>query len=263
MDKSIISARGLGCQSGDQYLIKDIRWEIAEKSRWIVLGTNGSGKTTLLSILAGYQDYTHGELFFKGKSYRAHDIIEIRKKMGWISNSYFDRIYQEESICDILLAGLSGTLGVEEPVITLGQLRKVKRLLAQVGLSEKLDFSYCWLSKGERQNILILRALLAQPEILVLDEPMTGLDVISRHTMMRFVQQLAVEQTHTMLYVTHHFEEISPELFDGCILMRHGQIYRSGAIKDIICSEIISEFLRRPVQVEQMQNGYYQLNFNS
>lgn len=260
MDKSIITARGLGCQSGDRYLVKDIQWEITEKSRWIILGINGSGKTTLLSILAGYQDYTHGELYFKEQNYREQDIITIRKRMGWISNSYFDRVYQHEAVSDILLSGLSGTLGIEENVITAGQVLKMKRLLAQVDLSDKLDVPYRWLSKGERQNILILRALLAQPEVMVLDEPMTGLDVISRHTMMRFVRQLALEQSHTLLYVTHHFEEISPELFDSCILMRHGQIYRAGAVEELICSDVISEFLQKTVQVKQKKNGYYQLD---
>ena len=83
MDESIITARGLGCQSGNRFLIKNIQWDIKEKSRWIVLGTNGSGKTTLLSIMAGYQEYTHGELSYRGKNYRNQDVTDIRKKMGF------------------------------------------------------------------------------------------------------------------------------------------------------------------------------------
>lgn len=85
MDGSIITAKGLGCQWGERYRIKQIDWEIEEKSRWIVLGMNGSGKTTLLSILAGYQDYSHGTLLYRGKDYRELDILSLRKQMGWIS----------------------------------------------------------------------------------------------------------------------------------------------------------------------------------
>lgn len=260
MDEPIITARGLGCQAGDRYLIRNIQLSIDEKSRWIVLGTNGCGKTTLLSILAGYQEYTHGELHYRGKNYREENIMEIRKKMGLVSNSYFDRIYQNESVLDILLAGISGTLGIEDGV-TDQAIRKIKRMLELIGLAEKQDVPYNWLSKGQRQNILILRALMSNPEVMVLDEPMTGLDVISKQKMMRFVQNMARAQQKTMLYVTHHFEEITPELFDKCLLMRNGQIYSSGAVEEIMRSEVISEFLKQPVTISQNSTGYYQLEF--
>lgn len=261
MDEAIISARGLGCQAGDRYLLKQIDWDIAEKSRWIVLGMNGCGKTTLLSILAGYQDYTHGTLCYRGTEYHELDVIQLRRKMGWISNSFFDRIYQNESVEDLVLSGLSGTLGLEEDAITDRDVRKLKRLLARLGLEDKLDSPYNWLSKGERQNILILRALLAQPEVMVLDEPMTGLDVVSKQKMMRFVQGVAAERQHTVLYVTHHFEEISPELFDYCLLLRNGQIYRTGPVREIICEDVISQFLQKSVRLSQADDGYYRLEF--
>jgi iron complex transport system ATP-binding protein len=261
MDETIISARELGCQSGNRYLLKNINWDITEKSRWIILGMNGCGKTTLLSILSGYQDYTYGTITYRGRDYREQDIMGIRKKMGLISNSYFDRIYQHESVQDLTLSGLSGTLGLEDGATTAAHVRKLKRLLEQVGLPDKLDCSYSWLSKGERQNILIVRALLAQPEVMVLDEPMTGLDVVSKQKMMRFVQGMAEEQNHTILYVTHHFEEISPDLFDYCLLLRHGQIYQMGPMEDVMQNDVISSFLRQSVRLDRMKNGYYHLEF--
>ncbi len=261
MDEPILSTRGLGCQSGNRFLLKGIDWDITEKSRWIVLGMNGCGKTTLLSILAGYQDYTHGTLRYRGTDYRALDILTLRQKMGWISNSFFDRIYQNESVEDLVLSGLSGTLGPEDGVIRDGHVRKLKRLLTTLGLEDKLDAPYNWLSKGERQNILILRALLTQPETLVLDEPMTGLDVVSKQKMMRFVQGVARERLHTILYVTHHFEEISPDLFDYCLLLRRGQVYQQGPTEDVMTSEVISRFLRHPVELSRSRDGYYRLRF--
>ena len=258
---AIITTRGLGCQSGNRFLLKNVNWEIEEKSRWIILGMNGSGKTTLLSMLSGYQDYTHGDIFYRGENYREQNILDIRKKMGFISNSYFDRIYQNESVMDLALAGLSGTLGLEDGTISSGHVRKLKRLLERVGLQDRLDASYSWLSKGERQNILILRALLAQPEVMVLDEPMTGLDVVMKHKMKRFVKGIADEGQHTILYVTHHFEEISPDLFDNCMLTRHGQVYQSGKVEDVINSEVISSFLQKSVEISRMKDGYYHLSF--
>ena len=261
MDESIITARGLGCQSGNRFLIKDIDWDIKEKSRWIVLGVNGCGKTTLLSILAGYQDYSHGSIAYRGTDYRDQSILDIRKKMGFISNSFFDKIYQNESVMDLILSGLSGTLGVEDGYPKDIHIRRLKRMMKQLELDDKLDYPYKWLSKGQRQNILILRALLEFPETLVLDEPMTGLDVVSKEKMMRFVQKLAETEKHSILYVTHHFEEISPELFDNCLLMRSGQIYQKGTVEEMINEDVIGSFLQHKVKIDRTPNGYFHLKF--
>lgn len=262
MDESIITARGLGCQSGNRFLIKDIDWDIKEKSRWIVLGVNGCGKTTLLSILSGYQDFSHGEILYRGKSYQDQNILDIRKRMGFISNSFFDRLYQNESVLDLILSGLSGTLGVEDGYPKDIHIRRLKKLLRSMDLEEKMDYPYNWLSKGQRQNILILRALLEFPETLVLDEPMTGLDVVSKNKMMRFVHQIAESNQRTMLYVTHHFDEISPDLFDNCLLMRAGQIYQKGTVEEMINEDVIGSFLQHKVKIDRTSNGYYHLKFS-
>lgn len=261
MERMVITARGLGCQIGARFLLKDINWEIEDKSRWIIIGMNGSGKTTLLSILSGYQIYNHGTLSYRGMSYQEQDIFQIRKKMGWVSNSFFDQVYHYESVLNILLAGLSGTYGVEERVVRDRDIVKAKRMLSVMGLADRLDAPFNWLSKGERQSVLIVRALLAEPEILVLDEPMTGLDVMAREKMMHFVQKLATDRRHTMIYVTHHFDEISPALFDHCLLLKNGKIYKKGMIEEIFRSDVISDFLGVPVQLKQRENGYYSLTF--
>lgn len=82
-----------------------------------------------------------------------------------------------------------------------------------------------------------------------------------KHKMKRFVKGIADEGQHTILYVTHHFEEISPDLFDNCMLMRHGQVYQSGKVEDVINSEVISSFLQKPVEISRMKDGYYHLSF--
>lgn len=261
MEKAIITARGLGCQIGARFLLKDINWEIEDKSRWIIIGMNGSGKTTLLSILSGYQAYNHGELRYRGTSYQSQDVFDIRKEMGWISNSFFDQVYHYESVLDILLAGLSGTYGIEEKMVRNCDILKAKRLLSYMGLEDRLDAPFNWLSKGERQSVLIARALLAEPNVLVFDEPLTGLDVMAREKMMHFIKSLADQGQHTMIYVTHHFDEISPELFDHCLLLKNGQIYRKGLIEEVFQENVISAFLGVPVQLEQREGGYYSLAF--
>lgn len=259
MERAVISARKLGCQIGTRFLIKDINWEIEKNSRWIIIGMNGSGKTTLLSILSGYQSYNHGKLMYQGVPYPEQDILQIRKEMGWISNSFFDQVYHYEAVSNILLAGLSGTYGLEEAIVRDADILRAKRLLGYLGLADKFDAPFNWLSKGERQSVLIARALLTNPKILVFDEPMTGLDVLAREKIMRFIEKIAERQQHTMLYVTHHFDEISPQLFDHCLLLKNGQIYKQGLIDEVFRTDVISDFLGMPVELKQGENGYYYL----
>lgn len=262
MDKPIIKTRGLGLQLGLKYLLKDINWDIEEKSRWLVLGMNGSGKTTLLSILSGYQSYNHGEVFYKERMYSKEDIFFIRKKMGWISNSFYDQIYRHETVLDVLLAGLNGNYGIEDNLIDRKNIIAIKDLLKMMGLENSLNSEFCWLSKGEKQTVLIIRALLLNPEILVFDEPMTGLDILARESIRRFIELIAERKQHTMIYVTHHFDEVSPMLFDKCMLLKHGSVYRQGTIEEIFQTKVISDFLGVQTKVTQDNDEYYKLTFN-
>ncbi|MEE0434583.1 MAG: ATP-binding cassette domain-containing protein [Peptococcaceae bacterium] len=262
MAEAIITAEGLGYQLGSRYLLKDINWNIEKNSRWLVIGMNGSGKTTLLSILAGYRMYNHGNLKYRNISYDAQDVFEIRKKMGWVSNSFYDQVYHNESVLDMLLSGLSGTYGAREKLAEDGRyVAKIKLLLKYMGLSDCLDVPFSWLSKGERQAVLIIRALLGEPEVMVFDEPMTGLDVLAREQIRRLIELLVERRQHTMIYVTHHFDEVSAKLFDKCILLKQGVVYQQGNIEDIFRSEVISNFLNVPTQVSQDMRGYYSLSF--
>lgn len=262
MAKPIIKTRGLGLQLGLKYLLKDINWDIEEQSRWLVLGMNGSGKTTLLSILSGYQTYNHGEVFYKERMYSNEDIFFIRKKMGWISNSFFDQVYRHESVLDVLLAGLNGKYGIEDNLIDRRNIIAINGLLKMMGLENSLNNEFGWLSKGEKQTVLIIRALLLNPEILVFDEPMTGLDILARESIRRFIELIAKRKQHTMIYVTHHFDEVSPMLFDKCMLLKHGSVYRQGTIEEIFQSKVISDFLGVQTNVTQDNDGYYKLTFN-
>lgn len=261
MAETIISARGLTYQVGKRCLLKDVNWDVEEYSRWIVIGRNGCGKTTLLSLLSGYQDYQNGDLLFRGTPYNELDIFDIRRKMGWISGSFFDRVYHHESVLDILLAGLSGSYGVEPSFVRSDDIVRAKYILSYFGLENRLDAGYDCLSKGERQLVLIARALMIQPEVMLFDEPMTGLDVVSREQVMRFIRNLLLKKQQTMIYVTHHFDEISSDLFDHCMLLRDGSIFQKGAIEDIFQSDVISRFLGKNVDVARKEDGYYALTF--
>lgn len=247
---AIIETGGLGCKIGYRYLLKDINWQVQQGEHWIVFGMNGCGKTTLLSIIAGFRAHTHGDLQVFGEPYTKENILEFRKKIGFISSSFFDKALSCEAALDIVLSGKFGTLGVSYE-ISNQDVMHAKALLKELRLGDKINRPFDLMSKGERQNVLIARALMGKPEILVLDEPGTGLDVFAREYMLSTVQDLAENTNMTIIYVTHYTEEILP-CFENCMLMRAGRIYAQGKTEDLFTNQTISALLDYPVHVAQL-----------
>lgn len=172
----VIEVKKLCCKSGYRYLLHNINWEVQKGDHWIVFGMNGCGKTTLLSIIAGYNDFTTGSVKIFGEAYNNDNILQNRKKIGWVSSSFFDKYLTWESALNIVLSGLTGTLSIQFD-ITDADVKKAKKLLKELRLGDKINQPFCLMSKGERQCVLIARALISNPEILILDEPGTGLDI--------------------------------------------------------------------------------------
>ena len=254
MTKPVIEVENLSCLSGSKYLLNNINWKVEKGDQWVVFGRNGCGKTTLLSIIAGYKSYTSGKLKVLGENYCEENILSLRKKIGWISSSFFDKYYHQESVKDIVLAGLSGTLGTEFE-ISDKEYVKAKELIRELGIGSKFDMPFDMLSKGERQHVLVARAFMTSPEILILDEPGTGLDVLARERLLKMVQDLAQEQNTTLIYVTHYLEEILPSL-DKCMLLRNGAVYQIGKTEEMITSENLSDFFNYPVTIGSYEGEY-------
>ncbi len=249
----IIRVENLSCQSGNRYLLRDINWQVQQGEQWVVFGLNGSGKTTLLSIIAGYKMPTAGKVEVFGQAYQQDNILSIRKRIGWVSSSYFDKYYTKESALTIVLSGLCGTLGIDS-TIQADDFVKAKNLLKEWNLDKKFDLPFSMLSKGERQNVLIARALISSPEILVLDEPGTGLDVLAREQLLRKISHLAEDSNLTIIYVTHYPEEILP-IFEHCIVLQQGKIIDRGKLTEVMTSERLSCDLGAAVTVKTMEDG--------
>lgn len=253
-EETIIRVKNLSCLSGSQYLLNNISWQVNRGDQWVVFGRNGCGKTTLLSIISGYKSYTSGTLEVFGQNYSADNILDIRKRIGWISSSFFDKCYHEESVMDIVLSSLSGALGVPFDVENR-HIAKAKRLLTDLGLRDKIYSTFDMLSKGERQHVLIARAFMTDPEILILDEPGTGLDVLAREKLLVTIKELATASDTTIIYVTHYPEEILP-FFDKTLLLRNGAVYKIGATKDLFTTEVMSDFFDYPAEIKYANERY-------
>ena len=247
MKGSLIQASGLGVRYGNRYLLKDIDWRIERGEHWLVFGLNGSGKTTLVSILAGYGYFSEGTLSVFGSPYTEENVLAKRRRIGFVSGSFFDRVYHEESVLDIVLSGLTGSL-TRDLTITDSQYQRAQTLLKGLGIPDKERLPFSTLSKGQRQNVLIARALIASPELLILDEPATGLDVYNRELLLSTISDLAEHTDMTILYITHYTEEILPQI-DRTLLLKNGRCYRQGATAELFGSEAFSRFLDHPAVV--------------
>lgn len=257
MKDAIIEVENLSCKMGYRYLLRDINWDVKSGEHWVVFGMNGCGKTTLLSIIAGFKHYTGGNVKVFGESFSNENILEIRKRIGWVSSSFFDKYYSRESALNIVLSGLSGTLSLLE-TITLDDVKLAKSLLTALNLGDKINRTFDMLSKGERQNVLIARALISDPDILILDEPCTGLDIYNRSYLFDAIKQLDQKKQLTIIYVTHYVEEILP-LFENTLLLKNGQIFAQGKTEELLCNEKLTELLGYPVEITSEKDGTYRL----
>lgn len=257
MSDYAIALKNVSCKAGYRYLLKDITWNVKPGEHWVVFGMNGCGKTTLLSIVAGFKHFTGGTVELFGEQFSNENILDIRKRIGWVSSSFFDKYYFKESVLHIVLSGKHGSLGLA-PDINLQDVSLAKSLLTELGLHDKINRPFDLLSKGERQNVLIARALFSNPDILILDEPCTGLDIYNRSYLFSTIEALSQQRKITLIYVTHYVEEITP-LFQKTLFLKNGHIFAQGATKDLFCDAMLQELLGYPVQVRMGQDGLYQL----
>lgn len=241
MSANIIELKDVSCKAGCQYLIKNVNWQVKPGEHWIVFGMNGSGKTTLLSVIAGYKYHTAGSVKVFGEEVTDDNILAIRKKIGWVSGSFFDKYYTKESALDIVLSGKEGTLGIGED-LTLADVKMAKKLMRKLALEDKIYYPFDMLSKGERQNTLIARALIGNPDMLILDEPCTGLDVYNRSYLFSTIEELSKEKERTIIYVTHYVEEILP-LFRKALVLKNGIVYDQGLIEKVFTKDVFEQLI--------------------
>src|SRR5699024_6413239 len=193
-----------------KHILRDINWSINHGEHWIVLGLNGSGKTSLLNMLNGYSWPTKGSISVLGKKFGQTDLRELRKSIGWVSSALQERVAPTQLAEQIVMSGKYATTGLyDEP--TDDDFKRAIQIMDRLGCAYLVNRMYVTCSQGEQQRILIARGLMAQPELLVLDEPTNGLDFIAREHLLTSVEQMIYEENApSIIYVTHHIEEILP-----------------------------------------------------
>jgi len=228
-------------------ILDDVSFSARAGEHWAVLGPNGSGKTTLLTILTGYLWPMEGTVEVLGGRYGEIDIREKRKKIGLVSSALFERLPADATFRDIVLSGRFASLGLFEDISAHDRDRALE-LVDRLGCASIADRRYGVLSFGERQRALIGRALMADPKILIVDEPCEGLDLNARETVLGAIEHLTRDPALTVVMVTHRVEEIPPGITHALIL-KEGRVLASGPKMETITSETLSAAMDLPVEV--------------
>ncbi len=244
----------IGCKSGQQYLLKNINWQVQQGEKWIVFGENGSGKTTLLSLLVGYKPYTSGELQLFGEPFHSEQVLSYRQRIGWVSTSFFQKVFTNESVLQIVLSGKWGTVGLSGSVENK-ELKRAYQLLETFHIQGKKDMLYGTLSKGEQQSVLLACAFMNEPELLLLDEADSGLDYLARMRLNAYLNEYVQGKSVTIICVTHYPNEIS-DMYNHCLLLKHGRMVKQGSISEAFNEEVLSDFFEQKVQVQKSITGY-------
>jgi iron complex transport system ATP-binding protein len=254
-----ISIRELRVIRGGTEILKGIRWNVAAKENWVILGANGSGKTTLLNCVTGYVTPSAGTIEVLGKQYGKADWRELRKEVGLVSSGIRHWIEDQQTALNVVASGRNAELNLWHAAE--GKLlREARKRLRQVECAKIGDRPWAFLSQGERQRVLIGRALMARYRILILDEPCAGLDPVARERFLQFLGRLALsDKTPNLVFVTHHVEEILP-CFDKAVILKGGEILSQGAIGDVITSRNMTKAFDSKIAVRKGK-GRFVLRF--
>ncbi|HTG71668.1 MAG TPA: ABC transporter ATP-binding protein [Candidatus Udaeobacter sp.] len=244
----IIDIHNVSWDRNNKLILQSINWTVKEGEHWCLLGLNGSGKTTLLNMINGYIWPTEGKMSVLGKIFGEYDLRELRKSIGWVSTSLQQKLYGSETALKIVLSGKFATIGLYDQTDT-EDLGRAEALMKSLGCTALIERTYDTLSQGERQRVLIARALMASPKLLILDEPCTGLDVFAREQLLQMIGTVAAEENApTIIYVTHHVEEILP-CFTKTLLIKEGQVFAADHTSDVLTSALMSDFFDVPVEL--------------
>ena len=253
---AILEVSGLSVARGATTILREVNWRVRRGEHWAILGPNGSGKTSLLKSLTGYLSPTAGILTLLGRRYGESDWRELRLQVGLVTSALQASIPPAEPALETVISGKFAQLDLwARP--TRADRAAARRWLSFVGGAPLAGREWLFLSQGERQRVLIARALMARPRLLILDEPCAGLDPVAREEFLRYVEALARRRGGpALVLVTHHVEEITPA-FTHALLLRGGSVFAAGPKMRTVTTRALSGAFGAPVAVRR-KSGRYQ-----
>ena len=243
---------------GSTEAVRDLTWQVDDHDRWVVLGPNGSGKTTLLQLATGHLHPTSGTVDVLGHRLGRTDVRHLRTRIGLVSGAVTRLLRPQLTAAEVVVTGRHAALEPWWHDYTAADHERARDLLAQGGLDRPHDAvkPFAVLSEGERQQVLLARAVMGDPELLVFDEPAAGLDLGARERLVRRLRTLAEDPASPpIVFVTHHVEEIPPG-FGHLLLLRDGRAVAQGELAATLTSAALSEAFGLTVEVD-VRHGRY------
>lgn len=246
---AVIEFADVSVRRGQSTLLDAINWTVEEDERWVILGPNGAGKTTLIQVASAQLHPTSGVAGILGEVLGTVDVFDLRPRIGLTSAALAERIPRNESVRDVVVSASYGVLGRWKEEYHELDHGRAEALLVELGAQRLLDRTFGTLSEGERKRVQIARALMTDPELLLLDEPAAGLDLGGREDLVSTLAVLAADaDSPATVLVSHHVEEIPPG-FTHALLLRGGQVVASGPLEQVVTEPILSATFGMPLSI--------------
>jgi len=253
---NVLELAGATVRRGQATLLDSIDWTVAEGDRWVVLGANGAGKTTLVQLCSAQIHPTAGTATILGERLGAVDVFELRPRIGYSSAALAERIPRDELVRDVVVSASYGVLGRWREEYESLDHDRARDLLIEVGAGRLLNRTFGTLSEGERKRVQIARSLMADPELLILDEPAAGLDLGGREDLVSTMSVLATDSmAPAIVLVSHHVEEVPPG-FTHVLMLRGGHVVAAGPLSETMTAENLSTTFAMSLQVT-FEGGRY------
>ncbi|MFV0494975.1 ABC transporter ATP-binding protein [Mycobacterium sp.] len=253
----LIDFHEVALRRGGRTLVGPLDWAVELDERWVILGPNGAGKTSLLRIAAAAEHPSAGVAFVLGERLGRVDVAELRTRIGLSSSALAQRIPADELVRDLVVSAGYSVLGRWRERYEDLDYERALDMLESLGAEHLADRSYGTLSEGERKRVLIARALMTDPELLLLDEPAAGLDLGGREELVARLADLAADpDAPALVLVTHHVEEVPPG-FSHCLLLSEAQVVASGLLSEVLTSENLSAAFGQHIALEVVDGRYF------
>ena len=252
----VFSMSGVSVVRGGTRILDDVSWYVAEGERWVVLGPNGAGKTTLLQVASARMHPTSGSVDILGERLGSVDVFELRPRIGLASAAMQENIPGSERVRDVVMTAAYAVVGRWRERYDRLDEQRAEELLRALGAADLADRKFGTLSEGERKRVQIARALMSDPELLLLDEPAAGLDLGGREDLVLRLDSVAADPASpAVVLVTHHVEEIPPA-FTHALLLRAGRVVAAGPVDDVVASPWLTAAFGLPLIVDKADGRF-------
>ena len=253
----LIDFRGVEFSRGGARLVGPVDWQVELDERWVVIGPNGAGKTTLIRMASALEFPSKGTAFVLGEQLGRTDMRDLRAAIGLTSSAIATRIPDDEKVVDLVVSAGYAIVGRWREDYDEMDYAQAMDVLEQVGAIHLIDRRWGTLSDGEKKRVLIARAVMINPELLIMDEPAAGMDLGGREDLIAYLGELALDpDAPAMVMITHHLEEI-PYGFTHAMLLDEGEIIAQGLIDDVLTSENVSKAYHQPIEVTRDEGRFF------